>query len=198
MRRRSFIFIDGGTVTGGGGGGGTLLQTVQINNGDGNWNTPTYADWWRFCYNESNTGTSITNSSGTNTGWGVIRSTNCFGDSGGPTSGTATGFPAGVTQYQTGANALTTYTFNGLNNSNKYTFNFWGCTLRTYENVLGKTIWTIGSTSVSIFQRDYYGDVVTISNVSPSSGEIIVTVNKDPTYATSWWWGACVIKEYSS
>lgn len=86
-----------------------------------------------------------------------------------------------------------------MNNSYTYTFSFWSSTIgRTYESLSGRTIWTIGATNVSIYHRNYYGDVVTISNVSPSSGNIVVSVSKDATYATNWYWCASVIKEYSS
>ena len=196
MRRR-YIYIDGGATTSGGGGGG-LQQTVQVDLGDGTWDTPTYSDWFRYCYNESLTVNNVTNTTGANTGWSITKSASSNGESEGPTGSTTTGYPVGVTQYGNCNSSNTTYTFTNLNNSYTYTFELWGSTIgRTYENPLGQTIWTIGATSVSIYHRNYYGNPVTISSVSPSSGSIVVSVAKDVTYANNWYWCACVIKEYN-
>ena len=196
MRRR-YVFIDEGIVSSGGGGGGVLQQTVQLNLGDGTWDTPTYSDWFRYCYNEGSPTTNVTNTTGANTGWSITRSLTPNGESEGPTGSTTTGYPVGVTQFGNDYSSLATYTFSGLNNSYTYSFDFWGSTIgRTYESVIGHTTWTIGSTNVSITHRNYYGNPVNISSVSPSSGNIIVTVNKDSN-ASNWYWCACVIKEYN-
>jgi hypothetical protein len=194
MRRR-YVFIDGGAPTGGGG-GGTLQQTVQMNIGDGTWNTPTVSGWFRFCSDDSSPISSITNTAGSNTGWALSRGSAVNGFSEGPTSSTTAGYPADVTRYGNAQSSTVTFTFNNLNNSYTYTFDFFGSTLRLWENSAGTTNWTIGGTTVSILHKDYYGDKVTISSVSPSSGNIAIDVSKNAS-AANWYWNAVVIKEYN-
>lgn len=194
MRRR-YVFIDGGAPSGGGG-GGTLQQTVQLDLGDVTWNTPVVAGWFRFCSDNSSPITNILNSTGSNTGWSLSRSGAINGFSEGPTTSTTAGYPSDVTKYGNVQTTSITYTFNNLNNAYTYTFDFFASTLRTWESSSGTSIWTIGGTSVSILHMDYYGDKVTISSKSPSSGSIVIDVSKNAS-ATNWYWNACVIKEYN-
>lgn len=196
-RRRSFVFIDGGAPSGGGGGGGELQQTVQINVGDGTWNTPTVSGWFRFCTDDTSPISNITNSSGSNTGWSLARPASVNGYSEGPTTSTTAGYPSNVTKYgQCYTSGGGTWVFSGLNNSYTYTFDFFGSTLRTWENVNGTTTWTIGGTGVSISHRDYYGDKVTISSVTPSSGSITITMSLGGG-ASNWYTASIVVKEYN-
>lgn len=200
-RRRTFVFIDGGSYSGSTSGStgstGGLLQVVQINIGDGTWNTPNVTGWFRFCTDNTNPITSITNSAGTNTNWSMGRGT-ASGFSEGPTTSTTAGYPSNVTHYGMANSSTSDFTLSGLSTSNKYTFDFFGSTLRNWENAAGQTTWTIGGTSQSILHRDYYGDKVTISNVTPNAnGAIAISVSKNAS-ATNWYMNSIVVKESSS
>lgn len=191
--RRKCVFIDQGVPSSGGGGG--LVQTVQIDPGDGTWNTPTVTGWFRYCANDGTTMSNITNSAGTNTGWSIGRA-GVSGFSEGPTTATTAGYPSDVTKYGYAQSTTVVHSLSGLTNGNTYTFDFFASQLRTWENVLGTTIWTIGGSSVSILHRDYYGDKVTISSVSPSSGSINISISHNAS-ASNWYMNAMVIKEYN-
>jgi hypothetical protein len=193
MRRR-YVFIDGGAPTGGGG-GGTLQQTVQLDPGDGTWNTPIVSGWFRYCSNDGTVMTNITNSAGSNTGWSLGRPA-VAGFSEGPTTATTAGYPSDITHWGYSQATTNVHTFSGLTNSYTYTFDFFGSTTRTWESSAGTTTWTIGGTSVSITHKDYYGDKVTISSVSPTSGTISISISKNAS-SGNWYMNAMVIKEYN-
>ena len=194
MRRRT-VFIYGNISSGGGGGGGELQQTVQVNMGDGTWNTPQVSGWFRYCSNEGTSVSNVTNSDGTDTGWSIARPA-IGSTSEGPTT-TTVGYPADVTHYEnTSSTSPANYVVSGLNDSYTYTFDFWGYTSRSWENDLGTSVWTIGGDSVSILHKNYDGLAVTISSVSPSSGSITIAVTI-ATSASQWFFASMIIKEYN-
>lgn len=201
MSRRRFVFFSpvatsaaSGSTTGSTGG---VEQVLQLNIGDGTYNTPDVSNWERWCANESDTHYGpLDNSGGTSTGWYITRTTIGGGAGEGYTGGTS-GYPDNVEQYANRATAQATYTLSGLTDSNTYDLEFLGSTTRTWENVLGTTEWTVGTTTVTIQHRDYAGDVVSISDISPSSGEIDMVVDKG-NGASNWYWSALRVTEKSS
>ena len=99
----------------------SLVQVLQLNVGDGTWNTPQVNNWSRWCQDDTNTNYStLTNSAGTSTGWSISRSGSVLGSSEGVAT-SATNFPADVLRYTADNQDSITVTLSGLNNSYKYT-----------------------------------------------------------------------------
>lgn len=173
---------------------GDIIQTMQLNLGDIIWNTPTVSGWDRWCSDDINTNYGpLNNTLGNSTGWYLTRSSSVFGQSEGYIGG-GSGYPEDVEKYGAANSDTITVTITGLNNSNLYDFRFLSSTVRYWENSNGTTSWTIESNTVNIIHRDYSGDVVTINNISPNSGEIEITISKGND-ATNWYWTAMVIIE---
>lgn len=68
-----------------------------------------------------------------------------------------------------------TFKMTGLDNAKKYDFIF----LANKSNLDTTTKYTIGATSVTLFGRDNYTNTVRIDNVSPTNGEIFITVTNN-------------------
>jgi len=195
--RRKVIFFNPPVISSGGGGGGELQQTVQINLGDGTWNTAIVSGWFRYCANESSSISNITNSDDTNTGWSLSRPAAVNGVGEGVTAtSTDTGFPIGVTEKLMGNGTNGTFTFSSLNDSYTYEFDFFASQTRTWESAAGTTTYDINGDSVYISHSNYYGDVVTLSGISPSSGEISIDVTKG-NGASNWYLSNIVVREYN-
>lgn len=189
---RRFIYIDGGMKSAPP--TPSLYQTAYLNIGDLKNNTPQVNGWWRWCYNNTNPLTGITNSNDENTGWGISVNTVPLGSSSGIIVSNDAGIPSGVTKYEQRNTTDVIYTIGQLNDTYTYNFSFWCSITLSYEG--GGTSFTIGGTTVSINpHKNYTGDWVTISNVKSSSNDISFTLSK-MTGASYWYLAAVKIEEY--
>lgn len=75
----------------------------------------------------------------------------------------------------TSGDSFGTFKITGLDNAKYYDFIF----LANKANLDTTTKYTIGATSVTLFGRDNFNNTVRIDNVSPTNGEILITVTND-------------------
>lgn len=176
------------------------VQIIQLNFGDIYQNTPIVSTWDRWCYNEANPKTNILNTLGLNSGisaqWDVQPGS---GESDGQTV-TSSGYPSSITQYGTTSASTKTVTFSGLNNTHHYTFDFYACTDRDFENTSITTFNIIASGEYNsvVFNPvyPYTGPAQGIALISPVNNTIGVTVSHSGG-GSYWYLNSIVITEFS-
>ena len=88
--------------------------------------------------------------------------------------------PDTVLRYTSYTSSSRTLTIQGLSNSAKYNIELYASRQRTDGQ---KTVFAIGSQSVTILTDNNSANAAKFSNVSPSGGQIVITINKAVNYS---------------
>ncbi len=91
----------------------------------------------------------------------------------------ATICPDTVLRYTSYTTSTRTLTITGLNNSSKYNLEFYASRSRTDGQ---KTIFTIGTQSISVLTDNNSSNAAKFSTITPSGGQIVVTLNRGSVY----------------
>jgi hypothetical protein len=130
--------------------------------------------------NNSNSGV-LKYSNGTPSGISAILSfQDAMGDNGATYTKNAAMCPDTVLRYTSYTSSSRTLTIQGLSNSAKYNIELYASRQRTDGQ---KTVFAIGSQSVTILTDNNSTNAAKFSNISPSGGQVVITINKTVNYS---------------
>jgi hypothetical protein len=87
--------------------------------------------------------------------------------------------PDSVLRFTSYSTSTRTIAIGGLNNSNKYNLSFYASRMRTDGQ---KTTFTVGSQAITVLTDNNTSSPASFSSISPSGGQILVTITRNSTY----------------